>query len=89
MNKQTARRLAFTAWLNLTRHYPNNMVGLTQYKSYYDVRFYAEIGEPYKDEVIDQIAFLNHDNVHLRTHTYNENHDWQLHIEIGFDNLKQ
>ena len=85
MNKLTARRLAVTAWLNLTRHYPNNMVGLTQYESCYDVRFYTENGEPDKGEVIDKIAFINHDNVHLRTHTYNDNQDWQLHIEIAFD----
>ena len=89
MIKQTARRLAMTAWLNLTRHFPNNMVGLTQYDSCYDLRFYSENGEPDKGEVFDQITFLNLDNVNLRTHRYNENQDWQLHVEIGFDNLKQ
>lgn len=85
MNKQTARSLAKSAWLSLTRHFPHNMVGLTQFKSYYDVRFYAENGQPDKGEVFDHIAFLNPDNVYLRTHTYNENKDWQLHIEIGFE----
>lgn len=86
MNKQTARSLAMSAWLKLTRQYPNNMVGLTQYESCYDVRFYALNGEPSKREVIDKIAFLPPGNVFLHTHPYNENHDWQLHIEIGFDN---
>lgn len=85
MNKQTARRLAMTAWLGLTRHFPDNMVGLTQYKSCYDLRFYAKNGQPDKEEVFDHIAFLNRDNVYLRTHIYNENQDWQLHIVIVFE----
>lgn len=85
MNKQTARRLAMTAWLNLTRHFPANMVGLTQYKSYYDVRFYTENGETDKEEVTEKIAFLHLDNVNLRIHIYNDNQDWLLHIEIGFE----
>lgn len=85
MNQQNARRIAVTNWLNLTRHFPNNMLGLTQYASYYDVRFYAKFRKPDKEEVIDKIACLHSDNVRLRTHTYNDNEDWQLHIEIGFE----
>lgn len=85
MNKQTARRLAMTAWLGLTRHYPNNMVGLTQYDHYYSVRIYANNGKPDKEEVIQHIPYLNVDYVSLRYSCYNGNEDWQLHIDIGFE----
>lgn len=85
MNKLTARRLAVTTWLNLTRHYPTNMIELSQFNSYFEIRFFGDAGEAYEKEVIDKIPEVSPKDVRLHTNVFDNEGSWCLHIEFGYE----
>lgn len=85
MNKTIAKGLANAIWSTLTGYYPNNMVELSQYCSYYEVRFFAEAKEGILYEVTNKVVCKELENVLMHNNVFNEDGDWCLHIEVNFE----
>lgn len=85
MNKPTAKGIANAIWHMLTVYYPNNMVELSQFRSYYEVRFFGDTEENDLAIVADQVVCKELENVHMHTNVYNVAGDWCLHIEVEIE----
>lgn len=85
MKKQIAKGLANAIWHTLSGYYPKNMVELSQFRSYYEVRLFGDAEENVLDIVADQVVCKEFENVHMYTNVYNEAGDWCLHIEVEIE----
>lgn len=85
MNKLTAKAIANANWHTLSGYYPDNMVELTQYYSYYEVKFFGEAEKDNEQDVIDKVICHDLEEVLLHTNVFNENGDWCIHIEVNFE----
>lgn len=85
MNKLIAKGLANAIWHALSGYYPNNMVELSQNRSYYDVRFFGDAKEGILYDVTNKVVCKELENVLMHTNVFNEDGDWCLHIEVNFE----
>lgn len=85
MNKLTAKGIANAIWHTLSGYYPDNMVELTQFCTYYEVKFFGEAEKDNEQDVIDKVICHDLEEVLLHTTVFNKNGDWCIHIEVNFE----
>lgn len=65
--------------------YPTNMVELTQFYSYFEIRFFGNAGEDIVKKVINKIPDVSPKDVRLHTNVFDNEGNWCLHIEVNFE----
>lgn len=85
MNKLTAKGIANAIWHTLSGYYPDNMVELTQFYTYYEVKFFGDAEKDNEQDVIDKVICHDLEEVLLHTTVFNKNGDWCIQIEVNFE----